>query len=883
MTVVEIFSSTSEVQDRHVGRLLVIIAIDLGTTFSVVGVAGRAKLRHGYPTALYLDGFDVSIIPDPFGNYTIPSAVWEDPDQPGELVVGLQAKQAVGEGQDPIQFSKRNIGTNITHQLGGREYSARQVARILLEYLKGIAEDALDERVDRAVITHPAYFDPAMMEETGLAAQDAGFDFDREKHLLMEPIAAALAYTRNDPRDPLRVLTYDLGGGTFDVTVMERRKGVVNIRAFGGNRLLGGFNFDRELATWMYERLRERGVQLILREDEPSDRAKWVRLLQLAEDTKLKLAKARTDRVPVLIREQAIFADDRGMDINLIDQITREEFVDLIRELLEETITGPGGDSATKGCNITLAETGVTIEQVDEILLVGGSSGGPWVQQTIQRMWGREPLVFEPDLCVAAGAVIHARSLPEVVPGEMCRVEVNVPRQSPLDSINVAGRVSWVAGKTQPPGLMVVLTSALGNRRQVNLADEGTFFFVDVELAPESTTNFSLTIADGERRKIVTHEFEVTHSLERTTEATGVLTVLPKPLYIETVSGMKPLAEEGVALPAHCEVDLARANDDDNIEIRLFQETEPIGSTLIRDVPKKASVGASVKLVVDISRNNRITGRAVVYTRKNAVAIEALVDVRIPPLQVPDIGFLRTEFAELQEELQERLELERSAETRLVLQARGDKICQRLERDFGGPSPDRQEVWLALRELRRLIRPARDEMEPPLDYFERLVLHVRDILAASSADPQIQAHTRICERLENEGRVAYGRKDRRSWTQVCSRLDDVRRRLEPKVRSDPGEVPPTFLQKHFEQMLLDQTRQLLRVKEEELRHENKLERVSSRIDRIRQDIEAVEATVELIDDATDPQQARHRLQLLHFQKIMPIEKQIANLGLADVV
>lgn len=858
-----------------------IIAIDLGTTFSVVAVAGRVKLSHGYPEAYYLDRFDVSIIPDPFGSYTIPSSVWEDPDRPGELIVGLQAKQAAGEGQDPIQFSKRNIGTDIKHRLGAQEYSARQVARIVLEYLKGLAEEALGERVDRAVITHPAYFDPAMMEETGLAAQDAGFDFDREKHLLMEPIAAALAYTQSDARDPLRVLTYDLGGGTFDVTVMERRQGVVTIRAFGGNRLLGGFNFDRELAVWLYDRMRDRGVQLTIDHDKPADRAKWVRLLQLAEDTKLKLAKARTDRVPVQIKEQAIFADDHGNSINLIDQITRAQFVELIQDLLEGTVTGAGGDNATKGCTVTLAEIGMTIEQVDEVLLVGGSSAGPWVQETIERMLEREPLVFEPDLCVAAGAAIHARSLPDVVPGEMCRVEVDVPRQSPLDSINVAGRVSWLAG-SERPALMVILASGVGNRWQAEVAADGSFFFADVDLELESTTHFSLTIADNEGRKVITHGFTVAQSLEGTPE-TGVLAVLPKPLYIDAVGGRKPLAQEGVALPAHCEVDLVRANDDDTIELRLFQEAEPIGSTFIRGVPKKAGAGSSVKLIVDISRNNRITGRAAVYTRRGAVATEAMVDVRIPPLQIPDLGLLKAEFEELQQGLRERLDLERNAEARLILDAKAGKICQRLQRDFDGPCPDRQEIWLALRKLRRLIYPEIDDMQPPLDQFERQVLRVRDILAASSADPQIQAHTRICERLENEGRAAYARKDRKRWTQVCAQLDDVRRRLEPRGTPERGEVPATFVQKYFTQVQLDQIRQSLRVKEEELRHENKLERVSARVDRIRQEIGVVEAEVERIDDATDATQAQQRIQVLYFQKIKTIEKQIENLGLADVM
>lgn len=860
-----------------------IIGIDLGTTFSVIAVNGQVKLTPGYPEAKYIPQCDVSIIPEPYGSTIIPSVVVEDPDQPGKLIVGVEAREMAAEGRSPIMFSKRDIGTNILHPLGERQYTAREAARVILVYLKGVAEQALGRRVDRAVITHPAYFDPAMKEETALAARDAGFDFDPEQHLLMEPIAAALSYTRTDPRDPLRILTYDLGGGTFDVTVMERRKGVVSVKAFGGNRLLGGFNFDRELARWLLQRLQARGVQVTLDESNPVDRGKWARLLRIAEDAKIQLATARTDRLPMKIRQQGIFDDDQGHPVNLQEEITRQQFVALIQDLLDGTITGPGGEGETKGCNMTLAEAGLRVEQLDEILLVGGSSAGPWIRELMQRHWGRDAQLYEPDLCVGIGAAIHASTLPEEVRGESCRVELDVPKQSVLECINVAGRILPAGTTALPAGLHALLSNPQGKKVQADVAPDGRFLFPEVELVPEAVTAFTLVVADREGRALAQHRFEVTHAPEGGGEAVGVLTVLPKPLYVEVQAGMKPLAEEGAMLPAHCEIELTRTNEDDTIEIRLFQERDLIGAVIIKDVPREAPIGSKVKLAVDISRNNRITGRAAVFTRKGAVAAEAPVDIHIPPIDVPDLTALRRQFELLESERAERIDLEPNAETRLRMQARGDKLSRRIEHALSAPGPDRQEIWLALRQLQQIIAPPVDDMEPPMEEFEQLVLHVRDMLASQGADPQVQAHGKLVERLENEGRAAHARKDQRSWAQVNANLEGLLRRLLPRESSGGGgshrrSTAPTALQKLQANMQLDQTRQLLREREAALLQQGKLERMQGRVNRLYEDIDRAESMIEQIDDATEPQAAQSQIQLVYFQKIKPIVDQIETLG-----
>jgi molecular chaperone DnaK (HSP70) len=838
-----------------------IIGIDLGTTFSVLAVDGQVELTEGYPPPTYLEELDVSIIPDPYGNEVIPSAVWEDPDAPGELIVGSEARDRGVEGQAPILFSKRNIGTDVLHRLSGREYTAREVAAIILRYLKGIAEQALGERITQAVITHPAFFEGSMMRETADAARDAGFEFDQEKHLLMEPTAAALAYVGADPRDPLRLLTYDLGGGTFDITVMERHQGVVTVKAFGGNRLLGGYTFDRRLATWLYDRMRERGVPITAGDEDPRALATWTRLLRVAEDTKFKLARARTDKMPVHVREQ--LTDDNGRTFTLVESINRAQFTELIADLLDETIDGQGEDGGTKGCEAVLAQAGLTIAQIDEILLVGGSSWGPWVEELIQRKWDREAVRLEPDRIVGAGAALHARTLPKTLNGAGCTVRLDVDPRSPLETTTIAGEVE----AEQAMSLAVVLTDD-GGVTYVDTPDEsGRFVFEDVELRPRATTRFTLTVGEGEHRNLAEHHFEVEQIGEDADEVgadVSVLTVLPKPLFIEVADGMEPLADVGETLPTRRTLEFRRVNAFDTIEIRLFQEHDHIGSVVIRDVPPEATVGSKVALTVEISRSNRIEGRATVHTRTGTVIREAPVDISIPRMEVPPLPELQDKFVALEKELEEKIELGTDAATRMRMSAEGNKLRRKIKGLLDAPAPDRQEVWLTLRVLERAVSPPRDELEPPRADFEDLLLRIRDLLAAHPDDPNLQATTRVVDRLDKEGRAAHNQHDARKWRQVNDNLRSLYNRIARPHRpgSGGGELPPADIQKMAVTMRLDQVRQELRAKEAGMAAGGDADRLRTRTDRIRAAIDEVQALTDEIPDDMPAGAASGRIQMV---------------------
>lgn len=862
-----------------------IIGIDLGTTYSVVAVQGKYELADGYAALRYIDSCNVTVIPDSYGNLLIPSVLWKHPDT-GEVVVGAEAKMMASEGEDPVMFSKRNMGTTIAHPFGDGSISARTAAREILGYLKRTAEAALSQSIEYAVITHPAYFDPVMREDTAGAAREAGFRVDPEQHMLMEPIAAALTYIQGDPRDPLHILTYDLGGGTFDVTVMRRSEGVITVLSFGGNRLLGGYNFDRELARWILDRAQERGQQYVRDERNPYFRENWATLLAAAEEIKIRLANARSETVPQPIK--VTLRDEQGRPVTILDKITRQAFAALIQPLLDETIAGPGGEGQTKGCMTTLREAGLSFDQLDEILLVGGSCWGPWVHETIKRAWGREPRLFEePDLCVGVGAALKAATLGTIDEGDRFTIEWSVPQQALLRELNVGGRLVPRSEGVEPEGYTVEVVEEGGAiHGPVPIAGDGSFFLPGVELRPEALNRLRLMVRDHGLELVEDRQFEVLQS-SNAEQGPSVFTVLPKPLAIEVVEGLKPIAEEGATLPAHCEVRLIRSNDDDTMEIRLFQETEPIGSVVITDVPKEAGIGSRVALVLDISPNNQISGTATVFTSSGAVAVEAPVDIRIPPMLIPGVEELRQEFETLRGLAAERMATERDAERRLALTAESQRISNRTTLILADPVPDCQEIWLDLRRYRKMIFAQDEGLMPPVLDFEELLYAIRSVIRSRSGDPVVQGFTRTLDHLELQGRQAWNRQDSRTWGQTFEELRSLYHRLvRPDIPPVPAGPEPTVLQKLRMRMELDQIRADLAGIERQFELEGVLrpgasadagriafsERLSRRLAGLRSDLEGATRMVDAIDDATDPNQTSSTLQVIYHQRIVPLKK-----------
>ena len=356
-----------------------IIGIDLGTTNSCVAV---------------IEGGEAVVIPNAEGARTTPSVVAFKKD--GERIVGRVAKQqAVSAPERTVASIKRDMGTNRKVSIDGKEYNPQEISAMILAKLKADAEAYLGDTVTEAVITVPAYFTDAQRQATKDAGKIAGMEV---KRIINEPTAAALAYGI-DKETEQKVMVYDLGGGTFDVSIIEMGDGVQEVLATAGNNRLGGDDFDQKIVDWMVTSFKaETGVDL------SADKMAVQRLREAAEKAKIELSGSTSSNINLPF----ITADATGpkhLDLTL----TRAKFNELTASLVEATM-GPVRQA--------LSDSGLSASQVDKVLLVGGSTRIPAVQEAIQKFMGKEPFKgINPDECVAMGAALQGGVLGGEVKG----------------------------------------------------------------------------------------------------------------------------------------------------------------------------------------------------------------------------------------------------------------------------------------------------------------------------------------------------------------------------------------------------------------------------------------------------------------------------------
>ena len=355
------------------------IGIDLGTTNSCVAV---------------IEGGEPVVIPNAEGARTTPSVVAFSKD--GERMVGQVAKrQAITNPDRTVSSTKREMGTAHKVTIDGKSYTPQEISAMILQKLKADAEAYLGETVTQAVITVPAYFTDAQRQATKDAGKIAGLDV---KRIINEPTAAALSYGVDKEKDQ-KVMVYDLGGGTFDVSIIEMGDGVQEVLATAGNNRLGGDDFDKRIIDWMVASFKtETGIDL------SQDKVAMQRLKEAAEKSKIELSGVTTSNINLPF----ITADQTGpkhLDLTL----TRAKFDELTSDLVEATM-GP--------VRSALQDSGLQISQIDKVLMVGGSSRIPAVQEAVKKLIGKEPFKgINPDECVAIGAAIQAGVLGGEVEG----------------------------------------------------------------------------------------------------------------------------------------------------------------------------------------------------------------------------------------------------------------------------------------------------------------------------------------------------------------------------------------------------------------------------------------------------------------------------------
>ncbi len=355
------------------------IGIDLGTTNSCVAV---------------IEGGEPVVIPNAEGGRTTPSVVAFS--KTGERLVGQVAKrQAITNPEKTVSSIKREMGSNYKVNIDGKDYTPQEISAMILTKLKTDAEAYLGEKVSQAVITVPAYFTDAQRQATKDAGKIAGLDV---KRIINEPTAAALSYGIDKETDQ-KVMVYDLGGGTFDVSIIEMGDGVQEVLATAGNNRLGGDDFDQRVMDWIVGSFKaETGVDL------KGDKMAMQRVKEAAEKAKIDLSGITSTNINLPF----ITADATGpkhLDLNL----SRAKFNELTADLVEKTM-GPVRQA--------LSDSGLSIDKIDKVLMVGGSSRIPAVQEAVKKFTGKEPFKgINPDECVAIGAAIQAGVLGGEVEG----------------------------------------------------------------------------------------------------------------------------------------------------------------------------------------------------------------------------------------------------------------------------------------------------------------------------------------------------------------------------------------------------------------------------------------------------------------------------------
>ncbi|WP_322941827.1 molecular chaperone DnaK [Mycoplasmopsis cynos] len=350
----------------------IILGIDLGTTNSVVSI---------------IEGKNTIVLENPNGKRTTPSVVGF---KNGEVIVGDVAKRQIETNPNTVSSIKRLMGTDKTVHVNNKDYKPEEISAMILSYMKDYAETKLGKKVTKAVITVPAYFDNAQREATKIAGKIAGLEVMR---IINEPTSAALAFGLEKTNKSMKVLVYDLGGGTFDVSVLELEDGTFEVLSTSGDNHLGGDDWDHEIVKWISEKIKKEHKY-----DVSSDKMARARLKEAAEKAKIDLSSQS-----VAIINLPFLAVTENGPLNVELELKRSEFESMTSHLLDRT---------RKPIEDALKEAGITAKDLHEVLLVGGSTRMPAVQDMVKRTLGKEPnRSINPDEVVSIGAAIQGAVL----------------------------------------------------------------------------------------------------------------------------------------------------------------------------------------------------------------------------------------------------------------------------------------------------------------------------------------------------------------------------------------------------------------------------------------------------------------------------------------
>ncbi len=576
------------------------VGIDLGTTNSEIALLDPSEK-------------DLLVYADRFGRRTVPSAVAWDPKK-GELVVGRAARNRRGLPDGPVESIKRKMGRSETVQLGPHALTPEEVsAKILAELRARMREDLIekaggDVRVDRAVITVPAYFDAPQVEATRRAGELAGLEV---LGILQEPTAAAIYHTWKRQLGDGCFLVYDLGGGTFDVSILRCLAGEYQVLAIDGDNYLGGDDFDRRFAERLRRMLAERGYSLDLDvARDPEDQRRFLRLVHLAQEIKESLSTSEV----VHVSKQGVLLDHEGEQVDLEADIGRADWEEAVRDLVDTTI-----ECCRRAVAQATETAGIGLGDIDHVVLVGGSTRVPYVIERVvadlasKTKHAEAPLQDDVDTCVALGAAVHAAQLGGLRLGDDgAQVCIESPLVGRGASVRLSLAIERAPGGAKSVGVYAdgaVLAEAALERVPSEVRLE-----VPLGEAPENPAELVLSGADG--ASLASLPFALYRGDVRPrASALSQPSVIAKDIALEVLRAgkreRKVLLARGTGLPADATHTFFTGDKSGAVVLRLLQNRLPI-KTLMIAVDKELPIGTPVELTLRCDDAMRLEAKAVV-------------------------------------------------------------------------------------------------------------------------------------------------------------------------------------------------------------------------------------------------------------------------------